>query len=254
MANIISCRTGVFGALPDAFATLAAAGVRYAEVPRPADGDYQAMADLAAAHGITIMTIAGPLKLDTDETMQAYLPVIDGARSIGVAKLFFSAGSGPDVPRVVALERLRTVVRYAESRGITLCLETHPPFGVNADVARQTIEAIGSDSLRWNYDTANIYYYNEGLDGLTELKKIAPLVGAVHLKDTDGRFKGPIFPVFGTGIVDFPGVFRHLGDLGFEGPYTLEIEGENVAKLDQAGRKDFLHQCLAALRRFGAMA
>jgi len=254
MGNIISCRTGVFGTLQAAFENFPKAGVRHAEVPRPADGDYRAMADLAAAHGVTIATIAGSLKLDSEQTVAAYLPVIDGAHSIGVRKLFVSIGADPQLPRDLVIGRLRQVAEYARERAVTLCMETHPPFGTNGDTARQTIEAVGHPALRYNFDTANIYYYNEGTDTITELRKVASLVGSVHLKDTDGRFKGPIFPPLGTGVVDFPNVFRILAEVGFTGPYTLEIEGDNVSKLDAAGRQDFLRTCVAYLRTLGAMA
>lgn len=253
MGNIISCRTGVFGTLQAAFENFAKAGVFHAEVPRPADGNYRAMAELAAAHGIRIATIAGSLKLDSDETVAAYLPVIDGARSIGVGKLFVSIGADPQLPRELVFGRLRQVVGYAQQKGVILCMETHPPFGTNGDVAKQTIEAVGLPGLRYNFDTANIYYYNEGTDTITELRKVAALVGSVHLKDTDGRFKGPVFPPIGTGVVDFPGVFRILGAAGFAGPYTLEIEGDNVAKLDVAGRQEFLRSCVSYLRALDAM-
>jgi inosose dehydratase len=81
--------------------------------------------------------------------------------------------------------------------------------------------------VRVNFDTANIYYYNEGIDGITELKKILDYVEAVHLKETNGGFKTWYFPTYGDekGIVKFGEVFRLLNGRGFNGPFTMEIEG-----------------------------
>jgi sugar phosphate isomerase/epimerase len=208
---------------------------------------------LAAAQGVTIATVATHVVLDSEATLSALLPVIDGAQSIGVPKLFVSAQAKPEVPWETVIARLRQLAEYAWQHQVVLCMETHPPYGANGDMARKTLAAVGHPGLRFNFDTANIYYYNEGTDTISELRKVADLVASVHLKDTDGGFKSPIFPPIGTGVVDFRGVFRILGEAGFTGPYTLEIEGENVSKLDAAGRQDFLRQCVDYLHRVGAM-
>lgn len=253
MANVIACRTGMFGSAAAAFERFPEAGIFHAEAPPPGDGDYAGLASSAAAAGVTISTLATGLTLDTDETAAAFNAVIDGAAAVGVPKIFISAKVGADVPREEALVRLRATADYAEGRGITICMETHPPFGTNGDLARATIEAVGSAALRYNFDTANVYYYNEGADTVTELRKVAELVAAVHIKDTDGGFKSGNFPEVGTGVVDFPGVFELLGGLGFTGPYTLEVEGALVRDLDHDQRLTFLRRCMDYLRVIGAV-
>jgi len=254
MANIISCRTAMFGDVEVAFRRFPEADVLHAEVPPPADGDYAALAAKAAANGVTIATLATQLNLETDETTQAFLPVIDGAAEIGTPKIFVSAKAPDTVPRDRVMGRLRETARYAEDHDVTICMETHPPFGTNGDVARSTLTEVNSAGLRYNLDTANIYYYNEGADTVTEMKKVMDLIAAVHIKDTDGGYHSPNFPPVGTGIVDFPTVFELLGERGFEGPFTLEVEGANVRDKDEEGRLEFLQDCVAYLRSIGAMA
>ena len=52
------------------------------------------------------------------------------------------------------------------------------------------------------------------------------LVRNVHLKDNQGRFEDCYFPAIGEGgNVDFTRIRRILDDVGFLGPYTIEIEG-----------------------------
>ncbi len=253
MGNLISCRTGVFDTLEAAFENFPKAGVYHAEAPPAPGGDYPAMARLAGAHGVTIATIATHVVLDSEDTAAALRPVIDGAQSIGVPKLFVSAQAAAQVPWELVIARLRQAAEYAFQRQVIICMETHPPFGANGDMARKTLTSVDHPGLRFNFDTANIYYYNKGTDTVTELEKVADLVASVHLKDTDGGFQSPIFPPIGAGIVDFRSVFRILAKVGFSGPYTLEIEGDNVTKLDAAGRQEFLRACVDYLHRVGAM-
>lgn len=253
MANIISCRTGVLGSVDTAFQRFPDAGVLHAEVAPPADGDYETLAAKARQHGVTIATLATQLNLETDEATAAFRAVIDGAAAIGVPKIFVSAKAGEETPRPVALGRLRDTAAYATERTVTVCLETHPPFGTNGDIARATITEVGHPGLRYNFDTANVYYYNEGTDTIAELRKVVDLVGSVHLKDTDGGFRSGNFPPVGQGVVDFPGVFEMLSAKGFVGPYTLEIEGALVRDLDEDGRVAFLLDCVNYLRSIGAM-
>ena len=59
-----------------------------------------------------------------------------------------------------------------------------------------------------------------------ELRKVAPLVRNVHLKDNRGGFEDWYFPAVGDGgSVDFTRVRQVLDGVGFLGPYTIEIEG-----------------------------
>jgi sugar phosphate isomerase/epimerase len=211
------------------------------------------MAKLARRHGVTIATLATHVVLDSETTAAELLPVIDGAQRIGVPRLFVSAQAAPQVPWEMVIARLRQAAEYAFAHKVIICMETHPPFGANGEMARKTLTAVGHPGLRFNFDTANIYYYNQGTDTVAELEKVADLVASVHLKDTDGGFQSPIFPPIGAGVVDFRSVFRILAKVGFSGPYTLEIEGDNVTPLDAAGRQQFLRTCVDYLHRVGAM-
>ena len=232
MAAIISCRTAMFGDVDLAFECFPQADMFHAECPPAPGGDYRAMAAKAKARGVTIESLSTALHLDTDEQAAAFRPIVDGAAEIGVPRVFVSAKASSPELFEPALARLGELTRYAEARGVTICMETHPPFAENGDKARLVIERIGSPSLRFNFDTANIYYYNEGCDAVVEVRKVADLVVSVHLKDTDGGYKSPNFPPVGQGIVDFPAIFAVLQEAGFGGPYTLEIEGAHVSKLD----------------------
>ena len=254
MANLISCRVGIFGGTDGAFARFPEAGILHAEVPPPGDGDHAGLAEKAAKAGVSIATLATQLVLDTDESTADFRQIIDGAAAINVGKIFVSAKAEDTLARETVIGRFRETAVYAAARGVTICMETHPPFGTNADVARATLSEVDHAGLRYNFDTANVYYYNEGTDTIAELRKVCDLVAAVHLKDTDGGYRSGNFPALGTGVVDFPTVFALMGASGFTGPYTLEVEGALVRGCDEEQRLVFLKQCVKYLREIGAMA
>ena len=80
-----------------------------------------------------------------------------------------------------------------------------------------------------------------------------PYVVSVHLKESArGEPLSFDFPALGEGIVDFPEVFRLLGERGFRGPYTMELEGPLVDGLPTDERSARIKVCLDYLARIGA--
>jgi sugar phosphate isomerase/epimerase len=256
MSNVIACRPGCYGVpLDEAMKLLAELGVEGVEAGAPKDGDYQALAEMAEDAGVKITTIASSgVHLDDPEHVAKLEQVIDGAAQIGTKIIFLSSkvkdGSAEDGYPV-----LKDLGDKAAAKGVVLSLETHPPYGMNGDEARKTLEAIGSDGVGYNFDTANIYYYNEpGIDTVEELKKALDLVTSVHLKESaKGEPKSMDFPILGTGIVDFPEVFRLLGERGFAGPYTMELEGPLVKGLPTEERHAKVKACVDYLRSISAL-
>ena len=89
-------------------------------------------------------------------------------------------------------------------------------------------------SVRLNFDTGNIAYYNEGVDPADELEKVKGLVCNVHVKDNRGQFEDWFFPAIGDGgAVDFRRIRTTLDGVGYTGAYTIEIEG--IAGEDEPG-------------------
>ena len=70
------------------------------------------------------------------------------------------------------------------------------------------------------YDAGNIIYYT-GKDPIEELKPIAQHVTGFCAKDC-GAVKSDVMIQFGTGKVDFAGVFGVLKSAGFSGPIMVE--------------------------------
>ena len=253
MENIIACRPGCYD-LPasEAFGRLKEAGIDNVEASVPEDDDYGRLYATAAEIGVSISSLATGCKLDRPEEVARLERVIEGAAQIGTRIIFVSVSLN-DARHEQGIPVLTNLARKAEAAGVVLSFETHEPYGQNADTALRTLETVDSRGLGYNFDTANIYYYNpEGIDTVAELKKVVQYVASVHIKDSArGEPRSDDFPVLGEGIVDFPEVFRILGERGFNGPYTLELEGPAVHGLPVEERSGKVRACLAYLRKIG---
>lgn len=230
MKNILSSRTG-------SYEVLQKLGIKGVEIGPPAPQDVEKVKAELRKHGLTCMSISGGIDLVDEKGVEKFDTLINSAVSMGAKLIFASAHASNDIPREVTYQRLRNAGEKSGKHGVTICLETHPILCHNGDEALKTMKGINHENVRINFDTANIYYYNEGTDTVTELKKIAKYVKSVHLKDTDGALRSFNFPPLGDGVVDFPEVFRILNGVGFYGPFTFELEATSAEEMPKALEK-----------------
>lgn len=234
MKNILSSRTGSY----DVLQKLGIKGVEI-DSPRPEDVD-RLKAELSK-YDLTAMSVGGDIDLVNEDGVEEFDTLLHGAVNMEAKIIFASAHASDDIPREVTYERLRKIGDKAATHGITVCLETHPILCHNGDEALKTMKRVNHPNIRLNFDTANIYYYNENIDTVVELKKVVKYVGAVHLKDTDGTPRSFVFPPLGEGVVDFPEVFRILNEIGFHGPFTFELESTRGEEMAVALEKSVNH-------------
>jgi sugar phosphate isomerase/epimerase len=247
--NIIAVNTGSYRKYREgAYAHLESIGVRHVEIGVPAPDQVPAVLQRLKDHGLTATSLNCPCDLAQDpEGMREKLEV---GKEMGVRIFFVSAKAG-EMPKPEAYRRLRVRAELADEYGITLSLETHPDLGENATEARATIHAVGHPRLRWNLDTANLYYYNPNIDAVEQARKGADLIHSVHLKDTNGACHCWWFPALGEGVVDFAGVFRVLNEAGFHGPFTFELEGIQGEELDEKATQNRVARSLEHLKNLG---
>ncbi len=155
------------------------------------------------------------------------LSKLELVRQLGVRLVVAGGGEvtgSSDWPQLIA--NLRQLGDFAAERSIIYCCETHPGTCENSGRMLELLDAVDHPHVRINFDTGNIFYYNEQPDLLQELRAVMPFVRHVHLKDTNGRYKNWHFPALGDGgAVDFAAVRQQLLAGGYLGPCSLEIEG-----------------------------
>jgi sugar phosphate isomerase/epimerase len=249
--NVISVNIGSYRKHRErAFGHLEAIGVRNVEIPVPTPDQVTTVQQRLRDHGLTATTLNCPFDLALEP--ESLREKLEAGKALGVSTFFVSAKAG-ELSKVEAYARLRARCELADEYGITLSLETHPDLAENSTEARATLLAVGHPRLRWNLDTANLYYYNQNLSAVSETRKGLDLIGSVHLKDTNGGYHAWWFPALGEGVVDFPGVFQLLNGAGFFGPFTLELEGIEGEELDEAAAGARVAKSMHYLRSIGAL-
>ena len=251
MGNILSCRPASYGKYAStAFEHLAKIGVHYVEPGMPAPDQVEDLQSRLAEYGLKAATLQGSCDISHPNIGEEFNTQAEIAARMGVSRIFVSVHAG-ELDLNVAYERLRAVGDTAAKHGVIVIMETHPDLITNGDVALRTMRGVDHPNIRVNFDTANIYYYNEGVDGIEEMKKILDYIEGVHLKDTNGGYRTWHFPTIGEGIVDFAEVLRLCNSRGFHGPFTIEnegIQGENLTLEQQHAR---MEQSVRYLRSLG---
>lgn len=221
----IACRVYSYAPfLERAHAHIAELGLKYVETVVPSPDELDAVAAELDRHGLRATTLHAECDVQRSDIAAQVAAQMPAFERLGT-KLMFVSVRADGTPLDVAYDRLRAAADVAAQHGVTIVAETHPDLFTNAEVAAATFRGVNHSHLRMNYDTANIYFYNDGADAVGELRQIVDQVAAVHLKETDGGYRHWHFPELGAGIVDFPRIFETLDAAGFHGPCTLEIEG-----------------------------
>jgi sugar phosphate isomerase/epimerase len=223
--SIIACRAYSYAPfLTLAYEHLAGLGMRYVEIAVPQPKEVDATRAALQRYGLSASSMHAECNVrrpDVAGQIADQLPVL---AVFGTRTMFVSV-KADDTPLPTVYGRLREAGEEAAKYGVNIVLETHPDLVTNAEVGLATMRGVNHPNVRINYDTANVYFYNEAADGASELRRMVSYVGAVHLKDTDGGYRHWCFPALGRGVVRFREIFEILDAAGFMGPCTIEIEG-----------------------------
>jgi sugar phosphate isomerase/epimerase len=154
-----------------------------------------------------------------DDSKKETRAQIDNARALGITDLL---SFGVDRPEEYDhfYRVMRDAAAYAQERQIRLVMKPHGGGSGAAAEILAAIAAVQHANFKIWYDAGNIIYYT-GKDPIEELKPIARHVTGFCAKDC-GAPKGDVMIQFGTGKVDFAGVFAVLKSSGFGGPIMVE--------------------------------
>jgi len=257
-----------------AYGCLARAGIRYVEVPAlPAalamrydlntfvpeilsEDDVKRMRERLAGLGLTPITVAAFCDLLEPGQVEALRRRIDFACLLGASYVLTDATGRPEYEgfRQKLLNSLRHAADYADDHGVRIALEIHEGPTRNGQLAAKFLDALNHPNVGINYDTGNVYYYNEGIEPGEDVKHIADRVIHAHLKDTSGGKGEWQFCALGEGRVQFPSVIGTLQSAGFRGPYSLEVEGVQGEDLNREGHMARVLKSLDYLRQIGLIA
>jgi L-ribulose-5-phosphate 3-epimerase len=196
-------------------------------------------------YGLEAVSISGHSDLTTPEGLEHGLKAVRWAADYGLPIMNTAVGGhqSADENEAAFLGNVGELADAAEAAGVVVALEIHGDIMASSDVTIPLLEKIGRDSVKVNYDTANVEFYSGDL-AVDDLPKITPYLAHVHLKDTTGGKGNWNFPAIGDGSVDFARVLSILGDAGYSGPYSVEIEFQGepwppLAEVDAAMRRSY---------------
>jgi sugar phosphate isomerase/epimerase len=173
---------------------------------------------------------------------------IDNAKFLGLQfVLSFGVDKLEELPHFYKV--MSDAAAYADERKIKLVMKPHGGGSGASDEILRAIKEVNHRNFKIWYDAGNIIYYT-GKDPIEELKPIAQHVTGFCAKDCP-TVKGEVMSQFGTGKVDFTGVFKAMKAAGFNGPIMVEgvkvgATPEETAANAKANR-EFLEKVLATI-------
>ena len=163
--------------------------------------------------------------------LEAYLDFVADMQGDG-RKLYLATTSGlpegGDPPtawngcRDLLVERFGPPRRPCGQTRRIMHLEPHVSTAVRrAEQVQWLLKQIGSPALRISLDIS--HFEVQGIDFREVVMTLAPVAGAVEVKDERGVYPDFEFLIPGQGDMDYAGFLRALADAGFDGSVSVEI-------------------------------
>ena len=177
---------------------------------------------------------------------------VDLADRLGVGIVITGIGVTSDREEVERFyKEFDALLGYAEKRNIQIGLESHAGLTETAAATLALCNRLGRSNVGLNYDAANVRFYT-GMDPVTDLesceKELRDRIVHVHIKDHRGGKGNWDFPPLGEGEVNFKKLADIFRRVGYQGPFSLEIQFLGPGTTDPT--PEFIDEGIAASYRF----
>jgi L-ribulose-5-phosphate 3-epimerase len=257
MANALAGHTNTYHTygFDDALAGIAGAGYKHVELSAvpgwtehlSLDEDPAVVRRQLDGYGLNAVSLSAHSDLTTAEGLEHGIKGVRWAADFGLPIVNTAVGGhqSADENEAAFLGNIGRLADAAEDAGVVVALEIHGDIMASSKETLPLLEKIGRDSVKVNYDTANVEYYS-GDTAVDDLPRITSHLAHVHLKDTTGGKGNWNFPAIGDGSVDFAGVLKILREAGYDGPYAVEIEFQGepwppLEDVNEAMRRSYEH-------------
>jgi len=213
-------------------------------LPRPEDLDKRGankIINLCKTYDLKIYCVAGHMRLMRENSVSDFKKVIDAAELFGAN--FVTTDTGEVTTKEdenFFFNDISELGNYANTKNVTICLETHGHWLSNGEKGAEIIKTINHPNVRINYDTGNsMMYGNKKAE--EDIEYALPYMSFMHLKERNGGFGEWNFPPLGDGNIDFKKLFNLIKD--YKGPISVEIEFEGkphtINEINQAVKKSY---------------
>jgi sugar phosphate isomerase/epimerase len=203
-----------------------------------------------AASGLT--ATMGSLRSRHDvpiaQTIASLHAQIDRAAILGLESVItFGTDHEDQVEHYLA--SMADAAAYGQEKKVEVVMKPHGGSSGAAEQIVATMKKVNHPNFRIWYDAGNIVYYT-GKDPVAELEPIVQYVTGFCAKDCAAP-KSEVMIQFGTGAVDFAGVFRVLKRAGFDGPIMVECcavgDTPDATAANARANREFLEKVLAGI-------
>lgn len=247
---------------------IASAGYKYvsfglwhlgADVPDESNANAAAeLKVLFNRYGLEPVQLIANKQFRPEEPLERAIQRIQLAQELGVREIITVGEGGykkfPDellsveefAPRHRAfVEQYQRIAQAAANYDVTITIKPHTGNTATATQVMQTLQDIGAPNVLGSYDPGNVQFY-EGFNAAQDFPQMAAKTLSIIAKDHRGARAEAVFPVPGTGDVDFVQIFTDWriagGDLAVDGNIVIErVDGptEDATQIDQRIRQAF---------------
>jgi inosose dehydratase len=226
------------------------------------DSHPRATREMAKKYGITLTSVcahanlldpASPDRYQTHEIIKA----IKLAHLLGIPQVITTEGD-PKTPFGHSLskseqifsikEKLAEPVNWAAELGVELLLEPHGPVTDTIEGMAAILDGLKHEqTVGVNLDTGNVWL--GGSEPLAFIKTFGTRIKHVHWKDMGSEWvakRGSLFGCgmgnipLGAGVVDIASVVKELKNVGFNGPTTIEVAGDENVKASLKNLREWI--------------
>lgn len=204
--------------------------------------DMDDLGALADKHNLKIVSIAGHIDFacpligkGPDAAAEGFGKLkarVDVASRLGVGVVNTGVGvAAEDEDMEKFYNELRRFLDYAGERNVKIGVESHAGVSETAKASLEFCRTVNHPCLGINHDAGNVRFY-AGQDPVADLESVADEIGEwlihVHIKDHRGNKGDWDFPPLGEGELDQSALAALYRRIGYQGPYSLEIEFKGV--------------------------
>jgi sugar phosphate isomerase/epimerase len=214
------------------------------------DATPEYLAGLKAAIAASgVRAVMGSLRSRHDiplaETIKSLHTQIDHAAFLGLESVITFGTDHPDQVDHY-LKSMAEAAAYGQEKNVKVVMKPHGGSSGAAEEIVASIEKVGHPNFRIWYDAGNIIYYT-GKDPVAQLEPIVQYVTGFCAKDCAAP-KSDVMIQFGTGKVDFKGVFKVLKAARFNGPIMVECcaigDTPDATAANARANREFLEKTL----------